>query len=625
MNANRVKSRSGIRRRTIGVAACLLAVGTARIAASQSQVPTTLEDFHLPGTQPGQLTDIIESIDSCDSCHGNYDPLAEPLERWAASMMGQSMRDPLAVAALAVANQDAAFAGDLCLRCHSPGAWLEGRSTPTDGSAFVAKDFEGVSCHVCHRMVDPIYDPGVSPASDQAIIAALTDPLNVDPHSGTMIIDPDDVRRGPFDLVSFNRHDWAHSPYHSEALMCATCHDVSNPVFSRQPDGTYALNALDTRAPSDSKYDQFPVERTYSEWLMSAYAAGPVETGGRFGGAITAVSTCQDCHQPDRVGAGCKAEKNSPRPDLPSHNFHGGNTWLLKAVRALYDDSVTNLSEASVADSIAMTIDMLERASDLELSIESGTLRARVVNECGHKLPTGYPEGRRMWINVRFFDDLGAPIAERGAYDDATATLTTNDTVVFESKLGITQEVADATGHPTGESFHFALNSEILKDNRIPPRGYTVASFEAVQAAPVGATYADGQHWHDEFYDIPAGSDHAEVRVYYQTASREYIEFLRDEAADGSGQTLYDLWADPSVGAMGAPIEMDFATIVTPPVVGCAGDIDGDGATLLSDFGILSGNFGQGVPPNTGGDFNGDGQVLLDDFGVFASDFGCTP
>ena len=62
-----------------------------------------------------------------------------------------------------------------------------------------------------------------------------------------------------------------------------------------------------------------------------------------------------------------------------------------------------------------------------------------------------------------------------------------------------------------------------------------------------------------------------------------------------------------------------------PPPPPCLGDIDGDGSTLLSDFGIFSGNFGQSVPPNTGGDFTGDGQVLLDDFGVFAADFGCTP
>ena len=53
--------------------------------------------------------------------------------------------------ALTIANQDAAFAGDLCLRCHAPVGWLEGRSTPTDGSHLADIDYEGVSCNFCHR------------------------------------------------------------------------------------------------------------------------------------------------------------------------------------------------------------------------------------------------------------------------------------------------------------------------------------------------------------------------------------------------------------------------------------------------------------------------------------------
>ena len=70
-------------------------------------------------------------------------------------MMGQAMRDPIFFAAMDIANQDVAFAGDLCLRCHTPGGWLAGRSEPTDGSALIDIDFPGVDCNFCHRMVDP--------------------------------------------------------------------------------------------------------------------------------------------------------------------------------------------------------------------------------------------------------------------------------------------------------------------------------------------------------------------------------------------------------------------------------------------------------------------------------------
>lgn len=61
-----------------------------------------------------------------------------------------SARDPFFYyAGMAIANQDAAFAGDFCIRCHSPAGWLEGRSVPTDGSALNLNDRQGVQCDFC--------------------------------------------------------------------------------------------------------------------------------------------------------------------------------------------------------------------------------------------------------------------------------------------------------------------------------------------------------------------------------------------------------------------------------------------------------------------------------------------
>ena len=42
-------------------------------------------------------------------------------------------------------------------------------------------------------------------------------------------------------------------------------------MLAKQPDGRYAPNDFDTPAPSFNPYEQFPVERTYGEWLMSEY------------------------------------------------------------------------------------------------------------------------------------------------------------------------------------------------------------------------------------------------------------------------------------------------------------------------------------------------------------------
>ncbi|TAL06014.1 MAG: hypothetical protein EPO07_02570, partial [Verrucomicrobia bacterium] len=97
-------------------------------------VATTLRDFDLPGTQPFEHGGNLEASSSCASCHGGYDTTVEPQHGWQGSMMSHASRDPIFLANMALANQDAADSGDLCLRCHFARGWLAGRSVPTDGS-----------------------------------------------------------------------------------------------------------------------------------------------------------------------------------------------------------------------------------------------------------------------------------------------------------------------------------------------------------------------------------------------------------------------------------------------------------------------------------------------------------
>ncbi len=99
-----------------------------------------------------------------------------------------------------------------------------------------------------------------------------------------------------------------------------------------------------------------------------------------------------------------------------------------------------------------------------------------------------------------------------------------------------------------------ALADTIVKDNRIPPRGFTNAAFEAGGAPPVGAVYADGQYWSDSRFAVPAGAVRAEAEIYYQNTPRHYIEALRDgNVTDDWGETLADLW---NATGRGAPIEI---------------------------------------------------------------------
>jgi hypothetical protein len=522
------------------------------------QIATTANDFVQPGTQPATLTSGIASIQACTFCHSDFDPDEAPFERWSGSMMANSMRDPVFQAAMTIANQDMTGSGEHCMRCHAPGGWMEGRATPADGSAMVGQDFEGVNCNLCHRLVDPVSDPA-NPIEDPAILAALS-PAPTTAHGGQMIVDPLDRRRGPYDLgPNFFWHEWRQSPYHRESLKCASCHEVSNPAFVRVGGGTpsasdtYALDTLDAQHPTHAKTDQFPVERTFTEWLLSDFAVAPIEMGGRYGGNQTAVSTCQDCHMPTTTGTACQPFlEGETRTDLPQHDFNGANSWVPLSIYSLdqsldlYPETHVNGQPLSIfEEAVARNIAMLRAAGDLALSKVGTDLVVRITNQTGHKLPTGYAEGRRMWINVKFKNYEGALLDERGEYDWDTADLETGDTKVYEVLHGLDASMAALTGLPAAHSFHFTLNNKIYKDNRIPPRGYEDAAFEAGQAQPVGASYADGQYWDDTAYPIPVGADFAIVSVYHQTTSKEYIEFLRDEnTTDTKGDIAYDEWVD---------------------------------------------------------------------------------
>ena len=120
-------------------------------------------EVQMPGTQPGEVGNL-ESPDRCDNCHQSTSPVVNIAHDWRGSMMSHAGRDPIFWATVAIAEQDFDGSGDLCIRCHTMGGWLAGRSTPTDGSALTAADAaEGVSCDTCHKMTntDNSEHPGV--------------------------------------------------------------------------------------------------------------------------------------------------------------------------------------------------------------------------------------------------------------------------------------------------------------------------------------------------------------------------------------------------------------------------------------------------------------------------------
>ncbi len=586
----------------------VLAVCAASLAHADP-VPATLEDFHLSGTQVGDAhAEMFQPPSTCQACHSYTNTSGEPYASWKGSLMANGGRDPLFFAQLATANQDVDNVGYFCLRCHVPMAVVSGHAEVADGSTLDERDRDGVDCHFCHAMVDPDYKPGISPPADQAILTALE---SVPAFTGNamFVLDPEGVRRGPR-ADAEPSHDLLVSPYFKDSALCGTCHDVGNVAVSRQGDGTYRYNALDAPPESEDLALHFPLERTYTEWKLSTFASEGVDMGGRFGGeGATVVSTCQDCHMP--VRAGYASVIGPHRPDLRSHDFAGASSWVLDIIGRHYSDDPA-VDQAALAVGMAAANDMLGRSASLDLAQDAGgVLRARVINESGHKLPTGHIEGRRAWVQVRLRDAGGNLLREYGGYDPLTAELDEASTIVYEMAVGLSAAAAAATGQAPGRTTHMALADTIEKDTRIPPRGFTNAAYTAGGAPAVGRAYADGQYWDDARFWIPANAASAEVTVLYQTVTRHYIEALRDgNASDHWGQTLHDLWEE---SGRAAPITMASASI---PLAGFVrGDFNGNGVLDASDAARLAACLAQGADSEScrAGDFNGDNLVDCSD------------
>ena len=90
------------------------------------------------------------------------------------------------------------------------------------------------------------------------------------------------------------------------------------------------------------------------------------------------------------------------RDDLPLHDMTGGNTTMPDLVAALYPGEV---DVAALAAGKERARDTLRKAATMSITVQAVedayAVRVRVVNETAHKLPSGYPEGRRIWINLK--------------------------------------------------------------------------------------------------------------------------------------------------------------------------------------------------------------------------------
>ena len=470
------------------------------------------------GTPPGGLAGgaPFQGPESCRSCHStaavDAGVLYMPYDTWVSTMMGNAIRDPLFQAALSVANQDVAGIGQWCLRCHSPPSYVQGHGASGKISALDDIDKAGVSCEACHR------------TQTSAILVG----------NAQLTFEPSLTFHGPYDSVS-PAHPTVKDPVVSQSNLCGQCHQVSNPVIRR----------AGTTRP-------FPLDTTYSEWLQSAYSSGP---GAR---------TCQSCHMEVQQGDLVVAKDTTVTRTNPlKHTFAGANIWGLAAVQAADPTRAEFASDFAATSAAALR--SLQSAARVELLPPSGPvpagseveLRVRVTNLTGHKLPTGYGDGRRVFIELSVGDQVVS-----GRYDATAGDL------VPDVQLAVFEAVH---GRADGGLDHLALHDTIFKDTRIEPLGFQPDA----DTAPVGIAFlkgADGGalgavEWtYRVTFPAELAGDAGVVtaKLFHQATSRDYVEALAQaNATDSAGTQLLSIWN--STG-QAAPVEMTRATQSIPLV-----------------------------------------------------------
>ena len=307
----------------------------------------------------------------------------------------------------------------------------------------------------------------------------------------------------------------------ASAEMCGACHSLFNPAESAHDE---------TGTPYPFPYYE---QRTYEEWKDSKAARDNV--------------TCIDCHM--KVAQGAAVRDGETYDDLAVHSFVGGNIFAVDAVRVLYPE----LALGRAANQVRTWVkESLESAAELStttgpVDVESGQsfpVEVRLTNKTGHKLPSGYPEGRRVFLAVDLELDGSTTETLTGFWDDATGVLVPDRQLrTYETEHG---------RYENGTSFRtrrLLLMNQILSDTRLPPEGFTPSFPDMI---PVGRDYGNAppyRHWDDISYTFTApevsalAQGNLRVRAMYQETDGDVVRFLMGAAAGTDAVTdLETVW-----------------------------------------------------------------------------------
>lgn len=481
---------------------------------------------------PGGFNNYFSGSGNCYGCHGpdilnNYASVdangndVNVMDDWRSTMMANSAHDPFWRAKVSheVAVNPALqeIIEDKCTSCHAP----QGRYDKflSGGGHYSINEMvqdpialDGVSCLACHMQ------------KPDSLGLLFTGKLKFET-TGIVYGPYGDVFGSP--MTSFVGFEPLFGAHINDAGLCAGCHTLITETVDLEGNLTG---------------DQFVEQATYHEWLNSAFNTEIDPKAG---------ITCQGCHVPridDAVVISANYLFLQGRSPYGLHHFAGANTYMLELLR----DNRTQLALTATGTQFDSTIARTRRLLDnntlllessvLERDVDTARIAVKITNLGGHKFPSGYP-ARRAFVELTVTDALGNTLFSSGGWDPnyevvghGPGWMPHFDVIRQPQQAQIYEMVM---GDVNGDKTTVLLRAkENLKDNRIPPLGFTTShiSYDTTLITGVPASDTDFNRYSDGTegsgtdivrYHVAmngyTGLINIRARVWYQSAPPKYM------------------------------------------------------------------------------------------------------
>jgi hypothetical protein len=438
------------------------------------------------------------SAGRCAGCHGS-DPLEQAslnasghdvnvVDDWRSTLMANSARDPFFLATMdhegLLNPEQKTNIENKCLSCHAPLGMHEQRllGLPPFTAAMLDTSKlgqDGVSCLACHAL-----SPGTAGVQ----------------HSGALKFDSAQVY-GPYEndmivqeimqfFVGLTPQFGSHMV---DGRACAGCHTLVNETLGTngQPNG-----------------GTFVEQATWHEWKNSAYNAGAESV------------TCGSCHLPrtqDSIVLAAGYSFLPGRAPFGLHHLVGGNHFMLQLLKTHRMDLDIPASGVQFDSTLARTMaNLQQRTAQLEVLVlersqDTVYFDVRVTNLTGHKFPSGFPS-RRAVLQVAVCAQNGDTLFHSGALSAEHALLGLDegyephhDVITQAEQVQVYEMVmADEGGLPTTL---LARAADALKDDRLPPLGFSTGHPAYDTTRIVGVPLSDVDFGRDVFGFEGSGSD----------------------------------------------------------------------------------------------------------------------